>query len=132
MMQTYEKHCKRVENIKFHVYELVELWECEFDKLLKSDALLKKTFDDEKDIKPPLNPRLALSSGRTNAIVLYYEGTAGYIDFTSLYPYVQKYGQFPIGHPKIITENFEQVDKYFGLYTVNYYFHFVQNLPLKI
>ena len=39
----------------------------------------------------------------------------GYVDFTSLYPYIQKYGKFPIGHPKIITENFESIDSYFGL-----------------
>jgi len=34
------------------------------------------------------------------------------VDFTSLYPYIQKYGEFPIGHPIIITENFESIDSY--------------------
>ncbi len=47
--------------------------------------------------------------------MLYYEGAADYIYFTSLYPYIQKYGKFPIGHPERITENFEQVENYFGL-----------------
>ncbi len=62
-----------------------------------------------------MNPRDALSGGRTNAIALYYKMVSDYVDFTSLYPYVQKYGIFPIGHPKVITENFENIDSYFGL-----------------
>lgn len=33
-----------------------------------------------------------------------------YIDVLSLYPYICKYGRFPVGHPKIITENFEVMD----------------------
>ena len=41
--------------------------------------------------------------------MLYYEGAADYIDFTSLYPFIQKYGKFPIGHQAIITGS------YFGL-----------------
>ena len=38
-----------------------------------------------------------------------------YVDFTSLYPYVNKYGRYPVGHPTIITENFGDVDVYEGL-----------------
>ena len=37
-----------------------------------------------------------------------------YIDYTSLYPFVQKYGIYPEGHPTVITENFSN-KKYFGL-----------------
>jgi hypothetical protein len=35
----------------------------------------------------------------------------------SLYPWVCKYGKFPIGHPEIITENFLPLDQqpYYGL-----------------
>jgi hypothetical protein len=38
-----------------------------------------------------------------------------FYDFTSLYPYVQKYKKFPKGLPKIITENFTSINNYFGL-----------------
>jgi len=34
-----------------------------------------------------------------------------YTDICSLYPTVNKYGEYPIGHPKIITENFEPISK---------------------
>ena len=37
------------------------------------------------------------------------------VNFTSLYPYVNKYGRYPIGHPTIITEKFGDVDEYEGL-----------------
>jgi hypothetical protein len=50
---------------------------------------------EEKHVRPPLEPRNALSGGRTNAIILHHVGSMGYVDFTSLYPYIQKYGEFP-------------------------------------
>jgi hypothetical protein len=111
---------------------MVEIWECQFDELTKTDELMRQLVRDESDLKHPLKPRDALSGGRTNAFVLHYEGDVDYIDFTSLYPYVQKYGTFPIGHPEIITENFDAcIDNYFGLvfcqsyrlviYTIQYY-----------
>jgi hypothetical protein len=114
MGKTYLKHVERINFIKTKV-KLVEIWECEYEEKLKNDIFFKEYVKSIRHIRPPLNPRSALSGGRTNAIELYYRGSAGYIDFTSLYPYVQKYGQFPIGHPTIITENFKSLDNYFGL-----------------
>ena len=32
-----------------------------------------------------------------------------------MYPYVQKYCRYPIGHPIILTENFDDINKYFGI-----------------
>lgn len=52
---------------------------------------------------------------------MYYKPKAGefmrYCDVTSLYPWVCKYGQFPVGHPTVITENFASIDsrEYHGL-----------------
>jgi len=34
-----------------------------------------------------------------------------YVDVCSLYPYVNKYGLYPVGHPKILTENFKPIAK---------------------
>lgn len=34
-----------------------------------------------------------------------------YTDVCSLYLYVNKYGKYPLGHPKIFTEHFEIVDR---------------------
>ncbi len=38
-----------------------------------------------------------------------------YVDFTSLYPWCNKSTQMIVGHPKIITENFQDISTYFGL-----------------
>jgi len=34
-----------------------------------------------------------------------------YIDVCSLYPYSNKYGEFPVGHPEVILENFKPINK---------------------
>jgi hypothetical protein len=50
---------------------------------------------------------------------LYYKCRPGeqirYVDFTSLYPAVQKQCVYPIGHPTIFTENFKDLSEYFGI-----------------
>ena len=66
-----------------------------------------------------LKPRNALFGGRTNAAKLYHkvcndEKILNY-DFTSLYPSVQRDNYYLVGHPEIITENFEDINKYFGI-----------------
>jgi hypothetical protein len=69
-----------------------------------------RVFFDECKIRLPMDPREAFYGGRTNAAWLYYRCNRGekiqYIDIVSLYPWVCKYGKFPIGHPEIVTENF--------------------------
>ena len=37
-----------------------------------------------------------------------------YVDFMSLYPWVNKYCQYPVGHSTIITKNFGDIKDYFG------------------
>ena len=71
------------------------------------------------NIADPINPRDSFFGGRTNALKLHYQSKNDekikYCDFTSLYLYVQKYCRYPIGHPTIITENFESIENYFGI-----------------
>jgi hypothetical protein len=38
-----------------------------------------------------------------------------YVDFTSLYPWCNKMTRTVVGHPRIITENFDDISTYFGL-----------------
>ncbi|XP_052760046.1 uncharacterized protein LOC128202914 [Mya arenaria] len=65
-----------------------------------------------------LDPRESFFGGRTNASQLYYKTEDNenikYIDFTSLYPWVNKYCHYPVGHPDIITSDFKNIDDYFG------------------
>jgi hypothetical protein len=120
MSTTNTRHNKRMEFIKNSCkeYNIIEFWEHEFDQLIKND-LLFRNFIKNCDIKSRLNPRDSLFGGRTNALKLHHKCKSNekikYVDFTSLYPYVQKYCKYPIGHPKIITENFKNINEYFGI-----------------
>ncbi|GBL60239.1 hypothetical protein AVEN_60158-1 [Araneus ventricosus] len=95
-------------------YILVEKWEHEFRREIELDADLQK-FIQSHELKERLNPRDVFFGGRTNAVKLYFEGTAKYVDCTSLYPWVNKYCMYPVGHPQIITENFADIESYVGL-----------------
>ena len=113
MKSIYNRHCNRMTYLKKSAKHVVEIWECEFDKL----NMLKEI---NVKIRKPLSPRDALFGGRTNALRLHYkvqdDEKIKYVDFTSLYPYVQKYCRYPVGHPQIILDNFNlDISNYFGI-----------------
>ena len=96
-------------------YNLVEIYECELDKDIHFKSWANK---NPCEVITPLNPRDAMFGGRTNVTKLNYEFKKGekgrYVDFVSLYPAVQFYKEYPIGHPTKIL-NPEQLDKnWFG------------------
>ncbi|KAG8192310.1 hypothetical protein JTE90_002131 [Oedothorax gibbosus] len=95
-------------------YTVIEKWEHDFLKEKKSNGELLK-FLETHEVEDRLNPRDAFFGGRTNAVCLKYEGNAKYIDFTSLYPWCNKYARYPVGHPEVITKDFEDLDSYFGI-----------------
>lgn len=116
----YRQHCQRIVEIKQLMpdHKIVQMWECDFKEKMKSDNDLR-SFVEANQYVNPINPRDSLFGGRTNAIKIYKKCEQNekikYVDFKSLYPYVQKYCSFPIGHPEIITENFESFENYYGI-----------------
>ncbi|VDI57670.1 Hypothetical predicted protein [Mytilus galloprovincialis] len=78
-----------------------------------------KTFVDSVNYVTQLEPRNAFSGGRTEAFKLYHEAKDGeqikYYDVTPLYPFINKTEKVVLGHPTIITENFDNISKYEGL-----------------
>ena len=81
-------------------------WECEFKEELASNPDMR-AFIQSLKFDTPLEPRNAFLDGRTNSMCLFREVVEGekihYVDFTSLYPFTNKYGSFPIKHPEILT-----------------------------
>ncbi|GIY68317.1 uncharacterized protein CEXT_220931, partial [Caerostris extrusa] len=67
-------------------FQVVELWEHEFAEQKKKNPQLQK-FLESHSIQDRLNQRDAFFGGRTNALQLFYEGSAKYVDFNSLYPW---------------------------------------------
>ena len=100
-------------------YTVIEMWGCEWVKKKKEDPEIKE-FVDTLDYIERLKPRDAFFGGRTNAAKLYHKCKPGekiiYVDFTSLYPTVNKYGQYPIRHPTIILNPKDQnIENYYGI-----------------
>jgi len=132
----FEKTQDRKKYLENKGYQIIEKWECQLHQELQEDQEMK-TFFEKPAVYEPLNPRngisfcfydnllhdnfLAFYGGRTNAVKLYHKikkdnignplQKIRYVDICSLYPYVNKYGSYPVGHPKLITENFKRISK---------------------
>ena len=81
-------------------YNLVEVYECE---LSKNSDFKKWCKNNTIGIVTPLNPRDAFFGGCTNVTKLTYEfkheEKGRYVDFVSLYPTVNFFEEYPVGHP---------------------------------
>ena len=83
-----------------------------------------QAFLETFEFVPPLEPRDAFFGGRTGAATLYAKAEEGedisYVDFTSLYPSINKYGTYPVGFPRILYQPDNQnIDHYFGIAQVD-------------
>ncbi|KAG5880700.1 hypothetical protein JTB14_024272 [Gonioctena quinquepunctata] len=102
----YERTIFKTNHLRSLGYEVVEKWECDFRKELQSNQEIVSYTENHPMISyTPLDPRQAFMGGRTGNTKSYYKVKSGekikYVDVCSLYPWVCKYGKYPIGHPKI-------------------------------
>ena len=109
----YSKTKEREKYLIDKGFSVHTMWECELKRLRKSSETIDDFYTNHlrecgANCSPPLLPREAFFGGRVNANKLYHEVGENeeihYYDFTSLYPYVCKYGRYPIGHPECITD----------------------------
>lgn len=95
-------------------YKLITVWEHQFKYHLDKNTALQQ-FVATLDLQDRLDPRDSFFGGRTNAIKLHYQAkddeTIQYYDFTSLYPWTNKHCRYPVGHPTIITNNFQDMSQ---------------------
>lgn len=116
--ELYDATKKREKELKSMGYKVISIWEHQFRYQLDKNVTLQQ-FVSTLDLQERLNPRESFFGGRTNAIKLHYKAaedeTIQYYDFTSLYPWTNKYCRYPIGHPSIVTDNFQDISQYFGL-----------------
>ena len=95
--------------------QVVDMWECSCNALKNSNQVLAHL-----DLQAPLEPWEYLCGCRTNAVHLYAQAEdreeIRYDEYTSLYPWVNKYGEYPIGHPTFMyVPNIRNLSPYFGL-----------------
>ena len=92
---------------------------CEWSRLKQNQDDIR-AYVDRLEFSEPLNPRDAFCGGRTNAVKLYHHVTPiqkiHYIDYTSLYPWVNKTCVYPRGHPTFISQpDGTDISGYFGV-----------------
>ena len=118
MKEVYQSTMQRIAHLQYSGYNVIVMWECAW-KQLKRQNLNIQPFLDQLTLTERLNPRDAFFGGRTNAVQLYYhvkdDEQIRYVDYTSLYPFVNKTCKYPVGHPQIINNPPLSVDQYFGL-----------------
>ena len=118
MAQRYAQTMEKVRVLEEAGIKVVTKWDHEFRRQLKNDPELV-AFVETLDLEERLEPRDAFFGGRTNAVKMYRKAEEGekikYVDFTSLYPTVNKYDRYPVGHPTVITSEFADIRDYFGI-----------------
>ncbi|XP_052776205.1 uncharacterized protein LOC128214030 [Mya arenaria] len=109
---------EKKEFIESEGYSYNAKWECDFKNDMEVNLDMKQ-YIQKLEFVGPLEPRDAFFGGRTEGFKLYEEASSeqeiNYYDVTSLYPYVNKTGKIPLGHPEIVTENFQDITHYEGL-----------------
>ena len=125
MQEVYESTLKKHELLRQHGNDLKVVWECEWDLQVKTHPDLAPFLQTLK-LVDPLDPRDAFFGGRTNAIKLHHEVNPAteekikYIDVMSLYPWVNKTQEYPVGHPQVLVNPDDQdIRNYFGMATVD-------------
>ncbi|KAK5638854.1 hypothetical protein RI129_013149 [Pyrocoelia pectoralis] len=105
MDHRYENTTAKATRLRALGYEVVEMWECSFKRELKSNFAMEYLREHPMLKSAPLNPRDAFYGGRTGCTKLKYTVKEGekikYVDVCSLYPYICKYGRFPLKHPEV-------------------------------
>ena len=107
MNEVHRATQEKLERLKER-YTVKYMWECQWKRL----------------VEDPLVPREAFFGGRTGAVSLFHRVGSGeqihYMDVTSLYPWVNKTCQYPLGHPVIYTQvPVQDFPHYFGLAKVD-------------
>ena len=121
MRDLLEGTVRKIERFRKLGYTVQVLWECEFHQQLATNPEMKD-FVRNLNLDTPLEPRHGFFGGRTNAVSLYREVAdeekIHYVDFTSLYPWTNKYCEVLLGHPEILTSEAlvnHSIDDFFGM-----------------
>jgi len=107
MGDLYQRTMEKKRYLEGQGYFHVGKWECEFDREVREKDTLRN-FVQQSGMINPLEPRDAFNGGRTEAFTLFQKDQdISHLDVTSLYPYTNKTGKIPIGHPEIVTDGLQ-------------------------
>lgn len=109
-------------------WNLEVMWECEWEKMKKENQDIADFVSENQKIFTPMSPFDAFFGGRVESFKLCIDnkdrqqGSSDiklcYVDFTSLYPFINSTKKYPVGHPEIILNGFglmeDICDRFFG------------------
>lgn len=109
LQKRYETTMNRLRKIEQLGYKIIIAWECEFVNFLKSHPQIDQILNKHREfVHSSFDLRSAVYGGRTEVFKLYYKTRPGdkicYYDFTSLYPWANKYTKYFTGHPTVIKD----------------------------
>ena len=119
MYEVRENTRRKIAKLHSLGLHVVEMWGCQWEKEKESNEECRE-FVNRLDFMERLNPRDAFFGGRTNAAKLYHRCNdhehIEYVDFTSLYLTINKYGEYPIKHPDVYLNPQDQdISHYYGV-----------------
>lgn len=123
--QLYDEYKKKKAYYARHGFHLIEIWECDLarERLLNNEMDLhiasEMTTLEQLKLVGGAKIRESFFGGRTDNVKFFHEAINGecieYKDVTSEYPYVLKFKDYPMGHPEVITRDFDSsLKSYFG------------------
>jgi hypothetical protein len=117
----YRTSCNITKRIRNAGYDVEVIWSCEWFELKKNNQDILDFINRNRYALKPLIPSLAMHGGRTETFKMLVTDPnirMHYVDVNSLYPYVNARKRYPIGHPKIILNDFGDISQicnnYFG------------------
>lgn len=114
----YEKTLDKTKKLRSLGYNVIEKWSCEWEKEKAADSNIAAYVETLKIVEP-LKPRNAFFDVCLHDIT-EDEEEIRYVDFTSLYPWVNKCCEYPVGYPTIISQpDHTDISQYFGVAKVN-------------
>ena len=125
LQEVYESTLKKHDLLRQRGYDLEAQWECDWDLEVKTNQDLAP-FLQTLEMVDPLDLRDAFFGGRTNAVKLHHVTDVSqgekikYVNMTSLYPWVNKKYEYPVGHPEVLISPEDQdIHHYFGMAKVD-------------
>jgi len=96
------------------------MWECEWERVKAGKPEIVQFIHENQFQLKPLSPFEAFFGGRVETFQMKTTNRrCHYIDVTSLYPSILVSKKFPVGHPRIITNNFGDPEtapsRFFGI-----------------
>jgi hypothetical protein len=103
-------------------WKIISMWECEWEKLKQENEEILDFVKKNQTSLTPFSPFEAFHGGRVETFKMCIDDDKTklcYVDFTSLYPFINATKPYPVGHPEIILSDFgsfdDVFDRYFGL-----------------